>query len=62
MVGSVLGLGLIDMALGILVMAPLSVLLRHRRHLSDAFFLSFQVCSAVGMALVIVAGLLAMAT
>jgi len=50
------------MALGILVMAPLSVLLRHRRHLSDAFFLSFQVCSAVGMALVIVAGLLAMAT
>jgi len=49
------------MALGILVMAPLSVLARRRRHLSDAFFLSFQVCAAVGMVLVLVAGLLALA-
>ncbi len=59
--GSVLGLGLIDLALGILVMAPLAVALRRNRHLSDAFFLAFQVCAAVGMGLVAVAGMLAMA-
>lgn len=60
--GSVLGLGMVDLALGILVMAPLSVaVVRRNRYLSDAFLLSFQVCSAVGMGLVIVAGLLALA-
>jgi hypothetical protein len=59
-VTSVLGLGFVDLALGILVMAPLSVGLRRHEHLSSAFYLLFQVCSAVGLGLVVVAGLLAM--
>lgn|GEM_PF-2486941 len=59
---SVMGLGFIDMALGILVMAPLSVGLRRHEHLSTSFFLLFQVCCAVGLGLVLVAGLLAMAS
>ena len=58
---SILGLGFADMALGILVMAPLSVGLRHRRLVSTSFFLLFQVCVTVGMALILVAGLLALA-
>lgn len=60
-VKSVLGLGLIDLALGILLMAPLSMAVRRHEHLSTAFFLLFQVCSVVGMVLVAVAGLLAVA-
>ncbi|MFO7274736.1 MAG: hypothetical protein DIU55_007690 [Bacillota bacterium] len=58
---SVLGLGVIDLALGILVMAPLSVVLRRNRYLSETFLLAFQVCAAVGMVLIVVAGLLAIA-
>ncbi|MBY6274801.1 hypothetical protein [Symbiobacterium thermophilum] len=60
--GSVLGLGVIDLALGILVMAPLSVVLRRNRYLSEAFLLAFGVCAAIGMALIFVAGLLALGT
>jgi len=60
--GAVLGLGFVDLALGILVMAPLSVGLRRHPLLATSFYLLFQVCVAIGMVLVLAAGLLAMAT
>lgn len=59
---SVLGLGFVDLALGILLMAPLSVGVRRHEHLSTSFFLLFQVCCAVGLLLILVAGLLALAS
>ncbi|BAD41830.1 hypothetical protein STH2845 [Symbiobacterium thermophilum IAM 14863] len=44
------------------MMAPLSVVLRRNRYLSEAFLLAFGVCAAIGMALIFVAGLLALGT
>lgn len=58
-VGSILGLGFVDMALGILLMAPLSVGTKGKGLISTSFFLAFQVCVVVGMLLIAVAGLLA---
>ncbi|MFZ5813867.1 MAG: hypothetical protein ACOY93_01010 [Bacillota bacterium] len=59
---AILGLGVIDIALGILVMAPLSLGLRKNEGISAAFYMLFQVCLVVGIALLILGGLMAIAS
>lgn len=55
---SILGLGFVDLALGILVMAPLSLGLRKQEDMSSAFYMLFQVCMVVGITLLVLAGVM----
>lgn len=57
----ILGLGFVDLALGILVMAPLSVGYRKNETLSMTFQLCFQICLAVGAVLLILGGVMILA-
>jgi hypothetical protein len=58
---SILGMGIVDLALGIGLMAPLSVGLRKNEAMSAAFYMLFQLCLAVGGTLVLLAGLMVLA-
>lgn len=58
-VGAIFSLGVVDLALAILVMAPLSLALRNNKAMSTTFFSLFQVCLAVGSALLLLGGLIA---
>jgi hypothetical protein len=56
----ILGLGIFNLALGILVMAPISLAMKKNELMSKAMYLLFQVCTAVGLAGVLAAGALLM--
>ena len=57
----ILTLGVVDMALGLVVMLPLSMGLRKNEEMSTAFYLLFQVCMMVGISLTMVAGVMVVA-
>lgn len=58
---AILGLGVVDLALGILVMLPLSLGLRKNEGMSTAFYMLFQVCMLVGITLTLLAGVMVLA-
>ncbi|MFZ5824800.1 MAG: hypothetical protein ACOY94_10765 [Bacillota bacterium] len=57
----ILTLGVVDLALGLLVMLPLSLGLRKNEGMSTAFYMLFQVCMLVGISLTMVAGVMVLA-
>lgn len=59
--GTILGLGVVDLALGILVMTPLSLGLRKNKAMSEAFYMLFQLCLGVGATLLVLAGFMIVA-
>lgn len=58
---SILGLGVVDIALALLVIAPLALGYRKNEAMSAGFHSLFQICLAVGFSLLMVAGFMAIA-
>lgn len=58
---AILGLGIVDLAFGLVVMLPLSMGLRKNEGMSTAFYMLFQICMLVGLALILLAGIMVMA-
>lgn len=58
---AILGLGFVDLALGIFVMIPLSLGLRKNEAFSSAFYMLFQLCTLMGAALLVLGGLMILA-
>jgi len=61
-VNTILGLGVVDLALAIMLMIPLSLGYRKNELMSSTFYSLFQVCLAVGSGLLVLSGLMVLAS